>query len=212
MATANANQQAILDQLQEWANGLGHLPTRAEFDASDLAKELPIWRISSALHSFDKAVARLTDPAIALLEAGPAIKMIVDWAVESKELPTPTGWKRSIANGARLPHWDAVVAATGLSVNQIQDRAHAVLGALGLVAVGKSKTRYAHRVDSAEMKRARLNAPGVAQKRSRTAEDAEIARLMRAEKQARKDAGIRQGRLQTAEDRAASAMWVGKAS
>lgn len=212
MAKITPAQQTILDDLQNLANELGHIPSRAEFDASELSARLPMFRINGLLHSFEKAVARLNDPALAALSAEDAQAAVIEWALSSQELPTPTAWKRSISCGADLLAWDVIVAASGLTVNQLQDKAHAALTAKGLSPTGKARTRYAHKVDSAEVRRARTAAPQAPIKRTRTAEDAEVARLLRAESEARAAAGVRQGRLQTSDDRTGSELWIGQAS
>lgn len=207
MTQASKIQQEILDQLQGLADEIGHIPTRAEFDASPLAKTLPIWRITSLLHSFDKAASRLSDPAIAALDAPSALKMVTNWALQAKELPTPTAWTRWIRSGTALAPWTAVVAASGLSVHQLQDAAHTVLCDAGYVPRGKGGGKYARPASSGEISRARKTAAKTEGHGPRSADDAAVNALLREERNARAAADIRQGRIQTAEDRAGSEAW-----
>lgn len=213
MAKLTQAAQDIVTQLQSLADELGHLPSQAEFEASDMAKTVPMFRINGLLHGFDKALKHIEDPRIRDLAPEAAIQMAKDWAVESRELLTKTAWTRSLRAGGAdgKPDYERLVEASGKTSNQLEFVSHEALVEAGFEPVGSSKTRYAKpKVSSATEHEAK--AKGIALKGVRQApqaDDALVRELHKQEMEQRKEAGTRTGRYQDGVDKQGSQDWLG---
>jgi hypothetical protein len=211
MAKLTPAGQDIVDQLQKLADQMGHLPTQAEFEASEMAKSVPIFRINGLLHGFDKAMKHLTDPAVRDLSAPDAIAMACDFALRNRELLTKTAWARAIRAGEELPPHERLVEASGRTANQLEFLSHQVLVDDGYEPTGAARTNYtkvkppSHTEREASGKANALRGTRAAPE----ADDAAVREMAAEERQARKDAGVRQGRIQTSADKAGSEDWLG---
>lgn len=211
MAKLTPTQQQMIDQLQGLADQLGHLPTREEFDASELAQSLPIFRINGLLHGFDKALKHVTDPAVRDLSQADALAMARDWALENRELLTNAAWTRSIRAGVKLPPFERLVEASGRTANQLDFLSHQVLAEAGYEPTGAARTQYAKiKGPSGTEREASTKAKAMRkQRQAPEADDAAVYAQLAAEKAARAAAGLRTGRLQNETDKAGAEDWLG---
>ena len=193
--------------IQDCANEIGHVPTRAEYEASAHAARMPIFRIIAFFKSFEKAAAHVADPAApAELTADAALDAVRQWATTSCKLPSQAAWTQSIRDGLRLPSWGEIEIATGLGREGLRDIAHAALIAAGLEP-GKGGLVYrpAGRATQAKVAQAAVSErlrPGV---REKAADDAIVSRELAEQARLRRQAGVHQGKFQTASDRAGAA-------
>ncbi len=212
-AILNETGKQIVQAMQHLADELGHIPSRAEYDASAVATKFPIFRITGLLHSFERVCSYLVDPVIANMTADQATELVVKWALTARELPTHTAWKRSIRNGEQLPTWEQIIEISGLWTAALQDRAHTALANAGYEPTGKAKLRYVKAGNSSSGVREAKAAPMIkAKSREIASDDAAVNELIASEAAARKAASIRQGRFQETGDRVGSELWLGRAS
>jgi hypothetical protein len=210
MAKLTATGQQIVDQLQGLADELGHIPSQAEFEASELSKTLPLWRINSLLHGFDKACKHLIDPVERDLTPEQAVKFVNDWSLKEKELFTKTAWNRSIKAGAGLPSFERVVEASGFTENRLQFIGHETLVNAGYEPTGSARTRYElAKPEGAETAKARTKAASLKGVRTTHEDDHYVNQLLAEEAKARREAGLRQGKVQTDADRKAAENFLG---
>lgn len=214
MATLVGSGKQIADNIQAVANRLGKLPTAAEYAAQPDAMQM--YRINAFFKSFDKALSHVTDPAPRVLSAAQATRLIERWSISAKQLPSAAAWKQSIKAGLKIASWDEVLAAAGIDRDGAQTLGHNALCNSGLSPIEGGR-RYAKKApaEKAVTREARSAVKGVKRRTvsreqlaAERAEDRKINAELAAEAAARREAGIRQGRVQTAADRAGRAAWA----
>lgn len=200
--------------VQDCANEIGHVPSRAEYEASSHASRMPIFRIISFFKSFEKAAAHVVDPSVpAQLTSDAALDAVRSWATLNGKLPSQAAWTQSIRDGLRQPSWGEIAAATGLGREGLRDVAHAALIAAGM-ETGKGGIAYrpAGRAVQAKAAQAAVSArlrPGV---RERAGDDNIVNRELAEQARLRREAGVHQSQFQTASDRAGAAAFSTLAS
>lgn len=211
MAKLTQQGQDIVNQLQTLADELGHIPTKEEFEASEMAKTVPMFRINGLLHGLDKALKHVQDPAIRDLTPDQAIQMVKDFALKNKELVTKTSWARSIREGERLPDHDQLVEVSGRTANQLEFLSHDTLAAAGYEPAGASRTRYAKpKAISSQQIEAKSKAQKLrGEHQGPQADDAAVRELEAQESAARREAGTRNGRYQDSSDKEGAENWLG---
>jgi hypothetical protein len=208
----NPAAQQIVGQLQQLADQLGHPPTREDWEAADIEGKAPLWRINSLLHSFEKAVdAHVVDPRERDLSAEQAVALVESWSLENKELLTKTAWERSRRDGnAELPPFERLVEASGHTENRLQFIGHDALAKAGYEPTGKARTRYEKpRPASAEVTNASTRGRALRGVRTHDETDAKVNQLLAEDAAARREAGVKQGKVQTERDRAGAEDWLG---